>query len=511
MKRFLLLTIGAALAGFVAGSFFIHARNSVAPAKILALGDGHAADTRRESTAGGRSPEDVLGSALSALFGQNDLRGLAELGATLGELDSAQIATLLDRLSKESSRQMQDRCAWLFSWWSKRDPKAAAAWFRPQLDAATQDGPPYAMMMTARAQKIAAWAKTDRLAALEYARQHLHKGIAIELLRAAMDGWADENAEQHLAVLLAFPEGKARTAGLEMFLRNWAKRDAARAITQYRALGLADSSLLSSLLRTAAESNPVQALEMLAQFDDAQIARSAPALVQQWAGSDPAASLGWALAHGVSVNRRYEETGRVEHNSFRRESWNGFQYFDPFNTALAKQPAATLAWVRSLPGAADRDRLLELVATSAKDFEQTLGLFSELPAEAAIRVANRIGASFQNEPERVQKWAASLPAGPAREEAWQGIGAVTKEELPLPPGPDRDAMLSGMIRTFQNEKATEQALALALKIGDAQLRRDVIDEAMDEAVNLHPDKAEEARAVLEKTTIPDEWKRRWRK
>ena len=106
--------------------------------------------------------------------------------------------------------------------------------------------------------------------------------------------------------------------------------------------------------------------------------------------------------------------------------------------------------------------------------------------------------------------AASLPAGPAREEAWQGIGAVTKEELPLPAGADRDAMLSGMIRTFQNEKTTEQALALAVKIGNAQLRRDVIDEAMDDAVNLHPDKAEAALALLEKVSIPDEWKQRWR-
>ena len=447
---------------------------------------------------------------MSALFGQNDLRGLAEMGTTLGELDSAQIATLLDRLNKEGSRQMQDRCAWLFSWWSKRDPKAAAAWFRPQLDAAAQDGPPNSAMMTARALKIAAWAKTDPLAALEYARQHLHQGIAVELLRDAMDGWADENAEQHLAVLLAFPEGKARTMGLKIFLWNWSKRDAAAAVAQYRALGLADSPLLSRLLKSAAESNPVHALDLLAQFDAAQIARSAPALVEQWARNDPAAALGWALAHGVGVNGHFEDTGRVEHNSFRRESWSGGQYSNPFNKALEKQPAATLAWVRSLPAGAERDRFLELAATSGKDFEQTLGLFSELPAEAAPRVANRLGAFFQSEPERVQKWAASLPAGPAREEAWQGIGAVTKEELPLPAGADRDAMLSGMIRTFQNEKTTEQALALAVKIGDAQLRRDVIDEAMDDAVNLHPDKAEAALALLEKVSIPDEWKQRWR-
>ena len=511
MKRLLLLTTGAALAGFAAGSFFIHARNSEASAKNLASENGNADGVRRDSAASGRSPEDVFGAALSALFRQNDLRGLAEMGTTLGELDSAQIATLLDRLDKESSRQMQDRCAWLFSWWSKRDPKAAAAWFRPQLDAAAQDGRPSSGGMNARAQKIAAWAKMDPLAALEYAREHLHQGIATELLRDAMGGWADENAEQHLAVLLAFPEGKARTAGLEMFLRSWAKRDAAGALAQYRALGLSNSQLLSGLLRTVGESNPMQALDVLAQFDAAQIARSAPALVEQWAKSDPAAALGWALAHGVGINHRYEDTGRVEHNSFRRESWSGGHYFNPFNKALEKQPAATLAWVRSLPPGADRDRLLELAATSGKDFEQTLGLFSELPADAAARVANRIGAFFQSEPERVQKWAASLPPGPAREETWQGIGAVTKEELPLPPGPDRDAMLSGMIRTFQNEKTTEQALALAVKIGDPLLRRDVIDEAMNDAVNLHPDKAEEARALLEKTNIPDEWKQRWRK
>jgi hypothetical protein len=49
----------------------------------------------------------------------------------------------------------------------------------------------------------------------------------------------------------------------------------------------------------------------------------------------------------------------------------------------------------------------------------------------------------------------------------------------LPPGPDRDAMLSGMVRPIGTQTSSRDSLALAVQIGDLQLRRDMIDEAMD--------------------------------
>jgi hypothetical protein len=264
------------------------------------------------------------------------------------------------------------------------------------------------------------------------------------------------------------------------------------------------------VLRFGAAANPAQALEWLGQLDVTQFAAGAPEIVEKWAERDPAAALAWALEHGVSVTARYTNMDRVEHNSFGRATWIADQRLDPFGTALEKQPAATLAWVRSLPAGEDRDRFMELAAKHSKTVDQALALFSELSADAAARVARDIGSGFLIDPERVQQWAASLPAGPAREQAWTGIGRVFGKPLP-PPGPDRDAMLSGIVRPIGTPRPPADLLPLAVQISDLQLRRDMIDEAMDYYVNLSYEKtAGEARAWLENADVPDEWKVRWR-
>jgi hypothetical protein len=543
MKR-LLGPICTALAGVIAGALSIRSHSAGSNAKSFTVGNEKPAGERRRVAGEPRSSEDALGTALSTLVGKCDLRGLAELGSALRELDSTQIGKLLDRIERDTSQPPSARLNWLFEWWVKRDPAAASAWIRPRLDAAVQDGPPGSMFLThGRGRVIVAWAKADPRAALDYARLHVRTGLAIELLRAAMEGWADQDTSQRLAVLLDFPAGKARAAGLESFLSNWAKRDpaaalsaartlgvadgrdkaiagvlqnwaerdAASAFAQYRALGLSDPTLLSSVLRSGAAANPAQAVEWLAQLDAAQFARGASEIVEKWAERDPVAALGWALDHGVSLAASVERTYGVAHNSLGRTNWVSANRLDPFGTALEKQPAATLAWVRSLPAGEDRDRFMELAAKQSKDLDQTLALFSELPADAAARIANRIGSSYHSDPQRVQEWAASLPAGPVREQAWAGIGRVIGKPLP-PPGPDRDAMLSGMVRPIGTPRPPADTLALAVQIGDLQLRRDMIDEAMDYYVNLSSDKmASDARAWLENADFPGEWKVRWRK
>jgi hypothetical protein len=196
-------------------------------------------------------------------------------------------------------------------------------------------------------------------------------------------------------------------------LRNWAERDAASRFAQYRALGLSDPSFSASVLRSGAAANPAQALEWLAQLDAAQFARGASEIVETWAARDPSAALGWALEHGVSLAASVERTYGVAHSSLGRTNLVLVNRLDPSGTALEKQPAATLAWVRSLPRSGPRSSSWNCAREHRRICDQALALFSELPADAAARVAIRTSVTtYHIDPERVQQWAAVCPLVP---------------------------------------------------------------------------------------------------
>jgi hypothetical protein len=109
-----------------------------------------------------------------------------------------------------------------------------------------------------------------------------------------------------------------------------------------------------------------------------------------------------------------------------------------------------------------------------------------------------------------------------REEAWAAFGAPRAEPVPLPPGPDRDAMLRGMASAHATF-APVQALERVMEIGDAALRRRTFDDVFWQ-LNRGPidlghggwmSGASEtalraARAWLEAAKIPEDWKQAWR-
>lgn len=490
----------------------------------------------------GDARDMAFGAALTELRQtDNDLPSLARLGTALTQLDSNQIATLLNRFEHDDAGRFDDRLAWLFAWWLKRDPAAAHAWVRPRLDAATQDGPTLGLIfeMSARGRLILAWAKADPHAAVEFARSHPRAGVSTELLRTAMSAWPDSDYRRRIELLLGFPAGIPRATALYELHRSWAyrepaaafasaqglepgrerdkaiseilarwsERDGAAAFAQYRALGLSDSPLLSKILASTAAKNPAQAAAWLTQLDATQIARCAPKMVEAWAEHDPASALNWALANRIGLSAHDDWTSRIEHDGFTRSQSGSSRFVSPLGKALEKQPEATLAWLHSLAIGSERQRITELAVGACGNLDQALSLFATLPAEAGARTARGVAMRFGDDPERGREWAMSLPDGPTRTEAWAGLGFLAEARFDPPPRRDRDAFLSGTLHRSGRQLMPEEKLATMLQIGDPVLRRDMVDEVMEDYMESQPD---EARAALEKAPVPEEWKRRWR-
>lgn len=430
-----------------------------------------------------------------------------------------------------------DRLSWLFLWWQKRDPQAAAIWIQPRLLAAAQDGPTSKMYVTSADEMILGWAKADPQAALDFARRYARSALSRTLLVAALDAWPTRDRESRLAIALEFPAGPARDEATQHLLENWAadepagalarsralpnektrekavsavlrkwsEKDAAGALAQYQTLGLSDRALLSDLVSNEARIHPAEAAEFLTQLDPAQIAHTGPEVVDAWAQSDPAAALAWALDHGVSVAVHVVLSEKVTHDGLERTTTSMGGGFSPLASALEKKPEETLAWIGALPAGPDRDRLLESAINAKLKLEQALQLFSSLTPEAAARTAASMAAKFTNDLARGEEWASALPAGAAREQAWAGLGQIGGEKITPPSGADRDAYLSGRVNGSGLRGA--EKLDVALQISDPVKRRDVMDEYIE---GFGKFAAKETRAWLDTAQVPEDWKIRWR-
>ena len=193
----------------------------------------------------------------------------------------------------------------------------------------------------------------------------------------------------------------------------------------------------------------------------------------------------------------------------------------PPSIALKEKPEETFAWLRALPAGSERDRYLELAALNSADEKRVRPLLAELPPEAAARGAARVaGALALHDFATAQQWAESL-SGSARQAAWVAIGRLRIEPRPLPPGPDRDAMLRGSAET-QATRTPLKAIERALEISDPALRRRTFDDvlwqvqrgdiALGGGASTSGTPEAEKRAVqqwLRDAQIPDDWKKPW--
>jgi hypothetical protein len=497
-----------------------------------------APDARQKITS-----EDPLAAALESLAGPGDLASFARFGAAMERLSSEQMQTLLERVERSSDRNVKDGLAWLFTLWLKRDPSAAAEWIRPRLNAAAQDGPPgYSFDSSTRGSVILAWARADLKAALAFATEHARSGLAVRLLNEVLAEWPEKDPALRLATILNFPAGMARNDALKNHLANWARkepkaafamaegiadkverdravksvlnewagRDPAAAFENYRALGLSDRQLLGRLMSSGGEKDPQKAVEWLGSLSTGEFMRNAPIVVEAWAKKDPASALSWALENGVPMSGRSEVSRSIHHNGLGRSITTSFPGISPLAAAFEK-PEETMAWIRSLPPGPDRERMLVWSVGYMKTPEQGIAVFNELPPEAATRAVHSVVSRFKEDSDGARAWVESLPQGPARIAAWHSLGSMTSTPIDLHPGPERDAMLSGRAFGMGVGAGPIPRLELISQIDDSVVKRDLFDQAIELNAQINPsDWLQQSLDWMEKSDLPEDWKRSWR-
>jgi hypothetical protein len=550
--RNVVLPLCAAALGFALGTMRLGdtRRESVAP-----TAGGHREASASAEFAGQSSQDESVVAALTALVERDDFRQLARLGALLDELDAAQMHALLDKLDRLPAADREVFLPRLLAHWTKRDPQAATAWMQPRLAGfAKEKWFPYSEG-SFDADLVRAWVRNAPTLAIDYARGCPDSGLAKVIAEGALFVWPDKNPAIRFEVLRDFPPGQARqkaivsfcftwaqtdrpaafaaaaalepgparTGALGEILARWAGDEPAVAFEEAKALGVTDPGWLTIMVKEAAKRDPAATARWIAAHEDAFPPQASAVLAQKWAASDPTEALAWALANGVSLVTPPQILAlRIPGEMFAGHAAE-MDYETPLGAALSSKPDAALAWIRALPTGAERERYLEFAITRAPDLAKVKPFIAELSPEAATRAAGRIASRLAyQQAAQAQQWAESL-SGPMREAAWTAIGSTRTEPLPLPPGPDRDAMLSGLA-IARAQQAPEQALDRVLEIRDPALRRRTFDDVLWK-LNRGPvdlgggasmrGATETARAAasawIERANIPEDWKRAWRR
>jgi hypothetical protein len=162
-----------------------------------------------------------------------------------------------------------------------------------------------------------------------------------------------------------------------------------------------------------------------------------------------------------------------------------------------------------VPAGPEKDKMIEMAIRYAGNQPEVPALFSELPPGSSVEAARFCVYRIGRDTEAQVSCAASIPAGPAREAAWHAVGTQSSEPVPLPPGPERDAMLQGMagVNCFKPERAWE----LLKQIDDPQRRLQAWD---DIALSLsYPSDSfspSHLQTWLNLPDLPEEWKQPWK-
>jgi len=481
-----------------------------------------------------------------------DLAAIASLPTLLDSLDDTQLGTLLESVDRLS---LDQRSRWLpriMAYWTRRDRAAATRWLEPRLEHLGRkslfgvDG----LFSDGDSAMLIAWADNAPQEAVEAARRHMGGRVEEVLLgyvltaepshdpakvfkllqgftpgharRSAMAQvfafWAGNDPAGSLAAAASLPPGLERDAGVSTALRKLAEKGPARALEQAETLQLTDPKVLASTFARATEADPVLAAQWLDRQDE-RLAPLQTVLVSSWATRDPAAAFTWAQAHGLDVT----ETSLRLVLDMAATGWalgsSEIRAGSPIQAALTSKPEEALRWIsENMP--AERDSFLQMATSPA--LEKLRKQFGELSSESAERLAPAIvGDLMRQDREQAQGWAAALPAGPAREQAWSTIGAIGPDLLPLPPGSDRDAMISGMATHLATSDPVK-ALNAAAEITDEKVRRRVMDDVFwllgrgptymqggVFSVRASAKTLAEAAAWVERAAVPEEWKRGW--
>jgi hypothetical protein len=544
----ILLGIGALGAGYWLGSPpCVGTPGAAASARSTAA-------TATVSTAALR--EDAVNSVASALLNRDVFHELARIGELLESLDPSQLGALADRIDAMRYEDREVLLPRFIAYWAKRDPQAATKWMELHLAGFAKErwfGNGFASFET---HLVNAWADNAPELAFDIARQYAGTGLSGIILSNAIHRWPDKDDGKRFEVLRGFPPGKDRQRAMVSFCFTWAQTDRAGALAavktlqpgperdgalseilaqwaasetsvafdQAKALGLNSPGLMAVMVKEGAKTNPGVVAQWCEKQAPEMASQLGPVVVQFWAARDPVAAFQWATAHGIPITESAERAVReIPSDTFLGHRFE-LGMSSPLAAAMRENPDATLGWVRGLPPGRERERYLEMIVAAGSDGAKLQPLLSELSGEAAVRAAGKLASNLgYKDFEKAREWAASLPMGASREAAWIALGAQRTEPLDLPPGPDRDALFSGMA-TGQYHSAPVKSLERVLQIENPALRRRTFDDVMamitrgdlelgyNARVHGVPaSELEKVQAWLATAKVPGDWKEPWMK
>ena len=272
-----------------------------------------------------------------------------------------------------------------------------------------------------------------------------------------------------------------------------------------------DPKTVLRLAMAAGDKAPWVTVRWLEALGPEQLRSAGPALVLAWAKKEPKIAFDWALKHGIDIGAAVLAGADNETRNFA--SSRGFSYDTPMQVGMESKPEVVLTWLRKQPAGAARDTAVVATLRAMREPQEMIPLLAMLPPEAAPRGAEVIAEKFRGiGSEAAKTWAGNLPVGPIRTAAWTALGKAQGAAIvpPLPPGPDRDALLRGTTQTsYYVQGFPEKAMDRALAIDDLNLRRQTFDEVMG-SWTTNPKQRANAAPWLNGATVPEEWKTRWR-
>jgi hypothetical protein len=491
------------------------------------------------ATSSSSSAPDRVTATLASLLHQSDLRQLAQAGILARGLNEREMAELLDRLERLISDDADNLLLRLVADWTRRDAKAASAWIRPRLDRIARSVF-FGVSADFDSNLVNAWIGHAPEIALEYVRENPGTSLADMMLSNAVQRLRGKSGAEKLAVLLTFPEGQSRDHAMNSLffswiqsdrgaafagalslppgaqrditvgqvLASWAQSNPTEAFAHFEKSGITDPTFPLVLVSNGAKQDPAATIRWLEKQSPETIAKCGAIFVSGWAKKDPVAALNWALARGVSLTEwpLPSSSERAELSKWK-QPYVDLNLDPPFASAIREKTDETLAWLKSVPAGPERNRLIETAFFTAANLPQVRDLVAELPTESAVKAARICVLVLVDDSSARETFAASLPAGPVREAAWLAVGIRSSEPVSLPPGPDRNAMLQGMVTT--NYTKPERAWQLLQQIDDPRRQWQAWDDVAF-ILSSMPASATSLQTWLNLPDMPEEWKRPWK-
>ncbi len=319
---------------------------------------------------------------------------------------------------------------------------------------------------------IARLADGDPHAALTYLRT-LPSGLQFKHADGVIRKLAERDIAAARRAVEELPEGRTRSGALTAMLSTWIRTDLDGATSYVKTLpeGSARTSAIRELASRIPERDRMAALELASLLPAGhERERAMHSIASQWAGSEPKAAAEYLLQNPPGER--------------------SYSYNSPLQAVIQKWASTNarelLEWARALPDEKERNAILSTAIPGVARIDPLTAAkeLAQVSSHAQANVAAQLAATWAGrDPAAAANWAASLPEGEVRGQAFSAVAKLwanlelsgpTKWLESLAPGKSRDAAVHSFASRVA-EKDPESALAWAGTIEDARARTGAVE------------------------------------